>query len=202
MKRLYFLTKNVNSTEQVADDLHREGITDWHFHVISRHEARLKKHHVHSAAWWHRFDILHSGERGLLIGGGIGFVIGLISALATPLGEIFGFWFVALPTGLCGLFGAWVGGMVGLSHENYKIARFHDAIEQGHYLLMVDIRKDQEARVVNMMRREHPEAQAFGWDSTWVSPFASGGDRSVYDSSDQPGHVQSVRRGKASGSNA
>lgn len=197
MKRLYFVTRNGDSTERIADDLHREGVTDWHFHVISKNEAWLNKHHVHSAAWWHRFDILHSGERGALIGGTIGFVLGMTGALTAPLGDVFGFWFVPLPTLLCGFFGAWVGGLVGLSHENYKIARFHDDIEKGYYLLMVDIRKHQESRVMNMMRREHPEAQARGWDSTWVSPFAHGGDRSVYDSTDQPGHINQVQRGRA-----
>ncbi len=192
MKRLYYLTRNVQSTERIAEDLHREGITDWHFHVISKNEAGLQTHHVHLAAPWHRFDILHTGERGALIGGTAGFLLALIAVLYTPIGEIFGFWFLPLPTALCGFFGAWVGGMVGLSHENYKIARFHDSIEHGDYILMVDCRKDQEARVRNMMRREHPEATPRGEDSTWVSPFARGGNRSVYDSSDQPGQIHDV----------
>ncbi len=193
MKRLYYQTKNVESTERVADDLHREGVTDWHFHVISKNEAGLQKHRVHLAAPWHRFDILHTGERGAVIGASLGLLVGLFAVLSTPIGEIFGFWFLPLPTGLCGFFGAWVGGLVGLSHESYKISRFHDVIEAGDYLLMVDIRKNQEEKVRSMMQREHPEADFRGEDSTWVSPFESGRTRSVYDSSDEPGKIHQVK---------
>lgn len=193
MKRLYYLTRNVQSTERIAEDLHREGITDWHFHVISKDEAGLQQHHVHMANLLHRFDVLHSGERGGLIGGTIGFAIGVLAVLFTPMGDIFGFWFLPLPTGLCGFFGAWVGGLVGLSHENYKIARFHDDIEKGRYLIMIDIRKDKEESVRRVMERLHPEARLAGMDSTWISPLVAAHTRSVYESSYQPGHIEGVR---------
>lgn len=197
MKRFYYLTDNIESTEQVSDDLHAEGISDWHFHVLSKDEAGLQKKHVHVANPLHRFDIIHSGERGALIGGTLGFLLGAMAVVMGPLGEIFGLWFVLLPTALFGCFGAWVGGMVGLSHENYKIARFSDDIEAGRFLIMVDVRKNQENRVLRMMERQHPEASLAGVDDTWVSPLDGGQTRSVYEGSNEPGRVHSFRLSRA-----
>lgn len=196
MKRFYYLTDNIESTEKVSDDLHAEGISDWHFHVMSKDEAGLQKKHVHVANPLHRFDIIHSGERGALIGGALGFVAGALAVVMTPLGGIFGMWFALLPTVLFGCFGAWVGGMVGLSHENYKIARFTDDIEAGKFLIMVDARKNQETRVLRMMERCHPEATLAGIDDTWVSPLDGGQTRSVYGTANEPGRVRSFQLSK------
>lgn len=196
MKRFYYLTDNIESTEKVSEDLHAEGISDWHFHVLSKDEAGLQKKHVHVANPLHRFDIIHSGERGALIGGVLGFLIGTLAVMMSPLGSIFGMWFALLPTVVFGCFGAWVGGMVGLSHENYKIARFTDEIEAGRFLIMVDARKNLEDRVLRMMERQHPEATLAGIDDTWVSPLEGGKTRSVYEGSNEPGRVHSFRLSK------
>jgi hypothetical protein len=41
MKRLYYLSSSIESVEQVSNDLHEKGITDWNFHIISKDEAGL-----------------------------------------------------------------------------------------------------------------------------------------------------------------
>ena len=38
MKRLYYLSPTIDSAEQVSNDLHEKGITDWHFHIVSKDE--------------------------------------------------------------------------------------------------------------------------------------------------------------------
>ena len=63
MKRLYYLTESMESTEQISDDLHKAGVTDWNFHVVSKHhEAGLYRRHIHSANIIHKSDIVHSAE--------------------------------------------------------------------------------------------------------------------------------------------
>jgi hypothetical protein len=174
MLRLYYLTKELRSVEQVSKDLHDNGITDWHFHVHSKDEAGLYKKHVHSANYVQQRDIIRYGERGAVIAVFFAVLAVLFVMMAKPFGEqthalvyisIFGF---------ITLFGAWVGGLAGLATENQSLARFHDEVAAGYYLLMVDVKKEQTDEVKQLMAEKHPEADFKGSESTLILPFSNG----------------------------
>jgi len=78
------------------------------------------------------------------------------------------------------LFGAWEGGLAGIGAENKKLARFHDDIEAGKFLVLVYVRKQQEDSVTRMMKERHPEAELVAIDSHFINPFSKvsrlGGD--------------------------
>ena len=159
MRRLYYVADSVEDAQAICLSLQKEGVSKWHVHVLAKDAAGLYTHKIHSANPIHELDIVHTGARfavlGLLISSMIGGLIYLLGsagfiALNVPLWVVFA---LAL-LGAC--FGAWEGGMVGLSRENYKIERFHDEIEQGKYLLMVDVSKDQRALVKEMMNFDFP----------------------------------------------
>jgi hypothetical protein len=78
------------------------------------------------------------------------------------------FFLVAVAT----LFGAWVGGLVGIDSENNKLKRFHDDIEAGKYLVLIYARKGMGERVREMMRQRHPEARHVATDAHLFNPFA------------------------------
>ncbi|MEN8261028.1 MAG: hypothetical protein ABFS02_10655 [Pseudomonadota bacterium] len=172
MKRMYYLTPNLDSTEQISKDLHEEGITDWNFHVHSKDEAGLYKRHIHSANYIHKLDIVRYGERGAVLG----FLISLGAVAYVMTAQPFGpdgggaLAYVAI-CGFLTLFGAWVGGLAGLTHENQKIAMFHDEVERGKYLLLIDVRTDEEEKVKTLMMRKHPEAELKRIGSTFINPF-------------------------------
>lgn len=167
MKRLYYLTSEIDSTEKIATDLHNDGITDWNFHVLSKDREGLYRRHVHSANFLQEYDVIHSALRG----GIIGVVIGL--TLCYSINMISGYAALSLPLLLLigALFGSWLGAMIGMSHENYKIARFHNDLEAGRHLLLVDVHKREEARIRTLMKQYHPEAILAGEDSTLINPF-------------------------------
>lgn len=169
MKRLYYLAENLNTVDEIATVLHRAGISDWNFHVLSKDDAGLYTHHLHSATPLHRRDVIRTGERGALLGFGVGLLAAIFSMLlleASPVHSmvIFGI-AIVLPT----LFGAWAGGLVGLSLENHKVARFHHDIEAGRALLMIDVDRAHERRIQALMLTfsAHPA----GEDTTLVTPF-------------------------------
>jgi len=171
MKRMYYLTGNLDSTERISNDMHRAGITDWHFHVFSKDEAGLYRRHIHAANLIQKHDIIRSGERGALIG----FVVALFATgyvIATePFGpNASGLVYVAI-FGFITLFGAWVGGLSGLATENHAIAQYRDEIDAGKYLILIDVRRDQEESVRALMAEKHPEAQLMRVGSTLVNPF-------------------------------
>jgi len=169
MKRLYYVTDNLESVDSISKDLHQKGITDWNFHVLSKDEAGLYKRHINSALPWQQFDIVHTALQGALVGLVLGFVIGYLIDQLTGFGTAS--IVVMLLLGL--FFGTWTGGFIGLAHENYKVRRYHDDIEAGKYLVMVDIKKDQVEMVNNIMRRQHPEAQKSGEDTTLINPLTN-----------------------------
>ena len=171
MRRMYYLTDNIDSCEQISADLHHAGITDWNFHVLGKDEAGLHKRHIHSANYVHKLDIVRDAERGGLLGlVAASFVTLYLNSADTFAGHTSGLMYVAI-FGFVTLFGVWAGGMVGLATENQKIAQFHDDIEAGRFLIMIDVKKEDEERLKNLMASAHPEASFKRTGSTFINPF-------------------------------
>lgn len=171
MRRLYYVAEDVDTSQRISAALHAEGISDWNFHVLAKDEDGLYRHHIHSASPIHQLDIVHTGERWAIVGALICFTIGLAAHLSGSLPWETSPVSVVLVTLVGGLFGAWQGGMVGMSRENYKIEPFHDDIEAGRYLILVDVRPDNKAQVREIMNMEFPEVRFCGRDTTFINPF-------------------------------
>lgn len=173
MRRLYYIADDLETTGRVSDGIHAEGFSDHDFHVVSRDEAGLYQHRIHSATTYQQLDVIHTGQRFAIVGA----CAGLLFALGLYLGAPWG-WRPDLITALAllvlgGGFGAWTGGMIGMSRENYKLAPFHHDLEAGRYLILLDVPADREAEVRDMMRARFPEVRQAGEDSTLINPFES-----------------------------
>lgn len=171
MQRLYFVTHQLEDTELISDIVHEAGITDWNFHVVGKDEAGMIGHHIHSATLYQQLDIVHSGERYAL-----GYALGglLLSSLLVAVGltpvsppSVF----VAATTLLSGMFGAWTGGLIGLSRENYQLAPFHEDIEAGRFVVMIDVKDAQRAQVRELINVSVPNAESRGRGTTFINPF-------------------------------
>ncbi len=169
MKRLYYLTPTITSAEAISEDLHDEGVTDWNFHILSKDEAGLYSHHLHSANLLQRTDIVRYMERGLIVG----LLMGACFAIPLYFLEEFTFGAWMAISVFCLLFGVWCGGIGGITRDNYKIERFHEDIESGKYLLMIDVHKHDEDVIKRVMAIRHPEARLQGHTSTHTNPFSA-----------------------------
>ena len=172
MKCFYFLAPTLTSTQQVSDDLHAVGVKDFFIHVVSKNETGLRQHHIHSSNYLETLDFIRTG----LIGATSGFVVGLIGIELLRYFEPFGanvptFVYVAI-TAAATLFGAWEGGLIGVGSKNSKLRRFHDDIEAGRYLILIYVRREQEARVRAMMQARHGEAEFVAVDRYILNPFS------------------------------
>lgn len=175
MKCLYYLAPTLKSTHDISDDLHEVGVNDYFLHVVSRDESGLKQQHIHSSNYLETLDLIRDG----LIGAVVGFLAGLLGVWALqhfqPLGpnvhvpSFVYYLIVAVAT----LFGAWEGGLIGVASENKKLARFHDDLEAGKYLILIYALKAKEDTVRAMMRERHPEAELVAVDSHYINPFSS-----------------------------
>jgi hypothetical protein len=174
MKCLYYLAPTLKSTHDISDDLHEVGVNDYFLHVVSRDESGLKQQHIHSSNYLETLDLIRDG----LIGAVIGFLVGLAGVWALQYFEPFGpnvqvpAWVFYAIVAAATCFGAWEGGLIGVATENKKIARFHDELETGKYLILIYALKSKEDTVRAMMRERHPEAELVAVDSHFINPFS------------------------------
>jgi hypothetical protein len=172
MKCFYYLSPTLADTEHISEDLQKSGVSDWFIHIISKNEAELERRHLHSSNYLETLDFLREG----LIGAFFGFIAGLVLALILTISQPFGTEVPLIAYAgvvlLLTCFGAWQGGLVGISTENKKLRRFHDDIEAGRYLILVYANKKEEEKISAMMKRLHPEAKLVGLDPKFYNPFA------------------------------
>lgn len=171
MKRLYYLTRNIDALERISERLHEAGITDWNFHVLSKDKAGLTTHHIHSTTPLHERDIIRGGERGALIGAAAG-LIAAIALMATDVvpTTTMGYLGMATLVIVFTLHGAWSGGLFGIQKQNYKIRQFHRELDEGQYLLMIDVKPAHEATVRSLLARH--DATPVGDDTTTTVPWS------------------------------
>lgn len=172
MKCIYYLSPSLKSTQEISDDLHAIGVDDWFLHIVSKDEGGLAKSKLHSSNYLETLDVIRDG----LIGAGCGFAAGVVVAALTMAAEPFGpdvpLLAYAAIVFVLSCFGAWVGGLAGIASENKKLAAFHDEIEAGKYLILIYAKRDQEARIKEMMASRHPEGQLAAVDASFLNPFA------------------------------
>ena len=176
MKRLYYLTDSIESAESVADELHQKGVPDRRFHVLAKNKKALIEHHLHRAnLFLHERDGIRMAERGAIIAM-IAAMVAVFAALVITPDVTLQIRMIILASMLvlCGVivaFGIGLGIIYGFFFENSKISRFHNQIEAGKYLLMVDARNEEVDKIKNVMAAHHQEAIDAGEDDTLVRPF-------------------------------
>jgi hypothetical protein len=173
MNCLYYLARTLESTHRISNDVRALGVNDSLLHVISKDEAGLKKQHIHSSNYLETLDLVRDG----LIGAALGVIPGVVGVVLLKFFEPFGpnvprvVYFATVTFAI--LFGAWEGGLTGIATENRKLAKFHDDIERGWYLILIYTPKDQEAAVREVIRARHREAEFAAIDPHFINPFGA-----------------------------
>lgn len=174
MRSLYYLMDKLDTARGMAETLHELNVDDSGYYIVSKDHDGIRRHNLHDASVFAETDLVHSGLRGALAGGICGLIFAVWLAAVQPFGlqvGLPGFLLVAL---LIGHFGAWVGGMVGLSHENYRLMPFHEAIAHGRYLMVINLRESARARKIKeVLFRRHPDARFEAEDSGAMSLLSS-----------------------------
>lgn len=173
MKCMYYLAPTLQDAHRISDDLHDAGVNDWFLHVVSKDEAGLRREKLHSSNYLETLDLV----RMWFIGANVGFIVGVVGSGLLMYFEPFGpgvpYFVYPILILVATLFGAWEGGLFGINAENQKLARFHDEIEAGNYLILIYTRKGQGEVVKTMMAKQHPEARHVATDRHFVNPFAA-----------------------------
>jgi hypothetical protein len=171
VRRLYYIADDLPTTQALSEALHEAGVTEWHFHVVAKDEHGLYRHQIHSATPFQRRDVIHCAAQWAMLGAVAGIAPGIVGYLywAVP-------WTPAALTILFCILGGAVAGAVGGAaagcwRENYKLEPFHDEIEAGRLLIMVDVRQESRHHVREIMNMGFPRVRYCGKDTTIVNPF-------------------------------
>jgi hypothetical protein len=166
MRRLYFLVPNVDSAKVIVDELLLARIEERHIHIVAKDHHPLEEAHLPEAGLLEESDFVPALERGLTVGGATGLLAGIAAVTFPPAGLILGGG-ALLATSLLGAgLGAWVSSMIGSSIPNRQLEKFHDAIERGELLMLIDVPKDRVDEITKLVREHHPEAHVEGTEPT------------------------------------
>jgi len=113
-------------------------------------------------------------ERGAIVGvlAGLFAMVGFLMATPELSLEytIISMLSLGLVTMILVAFGVGLGAIYGLDYENIKVKRFHDQLEQGQYLIMIDSKKEDVAEI-KLLIMAHKNVAEAGEDQTFVNPF-------------------------------
>ncbi len=159
MKRLCFLSPDLDHTRQVIADLKANGIPQKHIYTIAKHTADLASL---PDAGPEADDFLQAWERGIAFGGTAGLFAGLAALAFPPAGIVVGGGLVLL----FGLFGAGVGAMLtsiaGAAFPSSRLQEFETAIENGKILVMVDVPKSEVGKYEALIKSQDPQVSVEG----------------------------------------
>ncbi|MFY0990245.1 DUF1269 domain-containing protein [Halomonas sp. C05BenzN] len=159
MSRLYFLTPDLDTTVNIAHELNGLKLKKDQVHVTGRDWKQLQEQGVHNATLRETTDVVNAAMRGLKYGIPLGLALGVIAYVVLD-NALEGISFVLLILGMAvfgGLFGIWSSTMIGVSVHDVKVDKFEGEIENGAFLMMVDVPADREEEIYSAIHRHHPE---------------------------------------------
>lgn len=138
-QRLALLCDELEDAKSVVRELHARGYTDENIYVITRQDITMDE--LPEADPRQYSDVVSALKRGAGVGGTMGLFAGVLVATTSAGLALGGAAIPALAAGGA-LFGAWTSSMVGIGLPNSKLEEFHEAVEEGRTLVLVDADED------------------------------------------------------------
>jgi hypothetical protein len=155
-RRLYFLLPDLRSATQTANDLLLARIEDSHMHFLAKRGTPLGG--LHEASFLQKSDAVHGAQLGLVLGGVIGFLIGVYIYFTPPDGIALELVTVLLATVIGAILGAWMASLVASSVPNTRLKPFQEELDAGKILLMLDAPPSRIEELSGLVARRFPEA--------------------------------------------
>lgn len=158
MRRIYFLAPDLTTTHKIVDEIRSEGIEDSRIHVLAKRDTPLED--LPEAGITIKTDFIAAVERGVALGGSSGLLVGLFAlrfaGVAMAGAPILGALFAGATIG------SLAGGLSGLSAGNSRLRQFEEAIENGEFLVLLDIPKEKVDQVSETIIKHYPEVEFEG----------------------------------------
>lgn len=162
-RRLYFLLPNHDSAAQLVDEMLLARINESNIHLIAKAGADMES--LPEANLLQSSDFIHSVEIGAAVGGITGVLAGLAALTFPPAGLALGGGAVLGITLMGAGIGSWGSAMIGISAPNSRLKNFQQAVQDGQYLMLVDVAINKVKTITASVERLHPEVEVHACDS-------------------------------------
>jgi hypothetical protein len=160
MHRLNFLMPDITVTHNLVNELLLSHVEERHIHVIAKEGTPMEE--LPEASLLQKSDFIPAVERGLALGAATGVIVGLVAMTFPPVGlSIGGGALFAIGAAGAGV-GGWLASMVGVSVPSTRLKKFEDAIKDGEFLVLVDVKRDRVNEIEALVKKHHPEADIEG----------------------------------------
>jgi len=160
MHRLYFLIPDITVTHNLVNELLLSHVEERHIHVIAKEGTPMEE--LPEASLLQKSDFIPAIERGLALGAVTGLLVGLVAMTLPPAGLVIGGGAVTAIGAAGAGVGGWLSSMVGVSVPSTRLKKFEDAINEGEFLILVDVKRDQVEKIEELVKKHYPEADIEG----------------------------------------
>jgi hypothetical protein len=155
-RRLYYLLPDPRSARTIMDDLLLARIEERRIHFLAKRGTPMDG--LHEANILQKSDIVHGAQRGVLIGAALGCALGAFVTFYLVTDPKWQVATIFIASAFGAGFGGWTASLVGAAVPNSRLKQFADEIEQGKFLLIVDVPEHKVQEVKALVGRVHPEA--------------------------------------------
>ena len=166
-----FLLESLRSSDRITQTLARQGIKTDDVHFVSENKSDFSGHCVREASIFEERDVFHSGVRMAILGIAVAASVSAAVTVVQPYGwqpTLINYFFFCL---LFGGFGAWIGGLSGISHRNYRLNEYQHELEEGHALMLVYTDEAHEQSMRNALATDFPDVQYLRKMSHYDNPL-------------------------------
>lgn len=170
IQQLYLLP-DLNTSQKLSEIIESSGIPHNRIHIAHKDHTEARKRELNDLNFLEEFDTIHSGERGFIVGSVLAILVGiaLFEFLeGHPVASMVTLFSCLIVLG----FSTWLGGLIGASSDNYRLQPYHDHLEQGGSLMLVDVETQSDTELRALILNAAPEAQPAGSASKVDNPFA------------------------------
>lgn len=159
MRRLLFLVPSERQLGGVITELIAAGIESDSVHLIAEERSQLGKLDCRLATVVETTEFENDMDWGIVAGGGFGLAAGLMAtAVLGPVATITVNGAVVITSILGISLGGWLGKLVGEETPLHLLAKYKHALEQGGFLVLVDIPEQRTCEIHKLIRRHCPKA--------------------------------------------
>lgn len=159
MKRLVFLSPTSQQVKGVIRSFTAGGVPEDAIHLIAQDPAIIEQMHFRPASEVETTELENDMDWGMVAGGGVGLAAGLMASAALgPLSVIAAGGTVVVGSFLGAGLGGWLGKLVGEATPLHLLEKYKHALEQGCFLVMVDIPEERMSDIHKVIRHHCPKA--------------------------------------------
>ena len=159
MRRLCLLIPDISTTKRIAEHVKSNGVSDGHIHVVGRSTLAIEHLHLHQANLLQTTNLPQALLKGGILGLILGATMGVTLFILSPWGMIIPTSGIVIFTLIGIILGLWISGLVGIAVQNPIVEQANSSIQQGKYLMMIDLDNDQEQNMTGEILQRFPQAK-------------------------------------------